>query len=159
MNEIAITTKTDVKTVARYLDVLEKMFVIKKVRGFSRNLRNEITKKSKYYFLDNGVRNAVIAQFNGLALRDDIGALWENFVFMELVKKSTLSDSLDSYYFWRTHTGKEVDIIKESHGQIYAIECKWSGSTKNAPILWQNNYPESSFETITRENYLDHLLK
>src|SRR3989339_898271 len=88
INEVAKTAGTDVKTTAKYLDLMEKMFIIKKVRGFSRNLRNEISKKAKYYFLDNGVRNAVISQFNSLSLRDDIGALWENFVFMELVKRS-----------------------------------------------------------------------
>src|SRR3989344_1357776 len=89
INEVAQTAGTDTKTTAKYLDLLEKMFVIKKVRGFSRNLRTEISKKAKYYFLDNGVRNAVISQFNPLSLRDDIGALWENFIFMELVKKSS----------------------------------------------------------------------
>ena len=92
MNEIAVIVKTDIKTVGRYLDLLEKMFIIKKVRGFSRNLRNEISKKAKYYFLDNGVRNAVISQFNPLSLRNDIGALWENFIFMELTKKSNIEE-------------------------------------------------------------------
>ena len=114
INEVAQTAGTDTKTTAKYLDLLEKMFIIKKVRGFSRNLRNEISKKAKYYFLDNGVRNAVISQFNPLSLRNDIGALWENFIFMELVKKSGIKGAFDTYYFWRTHTGQEIDIIKET---------------------------------------------
>ncbi|MEX0935070.1 MAG: ATP-binding protein [Candidatus Paceibacterota bacterium] len=159
LNEIADTVKTDVKTVGRYLDLLEKMFVIKKVRGFSRNLRNEITKKAKYYFLDNGVRNAVISQFNDLSSRDDIGALWENFMFMELVKKSNIDESLDNYYFWRTHTGKEIDVVKESGGDLKGIEFKWSPQKVTAPDTWTGAYPDASFEVIHKNNYLDHLLE
>ncbi len=158
LNEISRTVGADVKTVARYLDVLEKMFVIKKVLGFSRNLRNEISKKSKYYFLDNGVRNAVISQFNGLSLRNDVGQLWENFIFMELVKQSIFIDSLDHFYFWRTHTGTEIDIIKESNGKIFAYECKWSGGKATPPNLWRATYPNASFQIVNRENYLDLLL-
>lgn len=158
LNEISVTVKTDVKTVGRYLDLLEKMFIIKKVRGFSRNLRNEISKKSKYYFLDNGVRNAVISQFNPLSLRNDIGALWENFIFMELIKKSNLAGAFDTYYFWRTHTKQEIDIIKESNGALTAIECKWSKDTSSPPQLWKDTYPGATFQVINNENYLDHIL-
>lgn len=155
VNEIARTAKTDVKTAGRYLDLLEKMFVVRKVRGFSRNLRNEISKKAKYYFLDNGVRNAVISQFNGITLRNDVGALWENFIFMELVKKSALQGALDNYYFWRTHTGQEIDIVKESGGKLTAIECKWSGVRAGTPPAWKMAYPDAEFQTIHKENYLD----
>ncbi len=157
LNEIAIALKADVKTVGRYLDLLEKMFVIRKVRGFSRNLRNEISKKARYYYLDNGVRNAVIGRFAPLALRDDIGALWENFIFMELVKQSVLADRDDTYYFWRTHTLAEVDIVRESGGALSAIECKWSKSAKE-PALWRRTYPKSTFAVINRDNYLTTLL-
>jgi len=157
LNEIAIMVKADVKTVGRYLDVLEKMFVIKKVRGFSRNLRNEISKKAKYYFLDNGVRNAVIGQFGDRASRNDIGELWENFVFMELYKQSVLRGDSDRYYFWRTHTGKEVDIVREAEGTLTAIECKWSAEAR-VPALWRETYPDSSFIIVNKENYLDVLL-
>ena len=157
LNEIANTVKSDVKTVGRYIDVLEKMFVIKKIRGFSRNLRNEISKKAKYYFLDNGIRNAVIGQFGEIEERNDIGALWENFVFMELYKKSVIGESQDQYYFWRTHTGKEIDIIRERAGKLTAIECKWSSAAKE-PLLWRETYPESAFLAINRESYLDELL-
>lgn len=156
-SEIATALSTNVHTVSRYLDLLEKMFVIRKVSGFSRNLRNEITKKAKYYFLDNGVRNAVIGQFQPLTSRSDVGALWENFIFIELIKHSTLLDRADSYFFWRTHTGVEVDIIRESGGTISAIECKWSGDA-NAPRLWKNTYPDSAFTVINRDTYLDELL-
>ncbi|HEY4515213.1 MAG TPA: ATP-binding protein [Candidatus Paceibacterota bacterium] len=159
INEIAMTAKTDTKTTAKYLDLLEKMFVIKRVRGFSRNLRNEITQKAKYYFLDNGIRNAVISQFNPLHLRNDIGALWENFVFMELFKKSNIEGKFDNYYFWRTHTGQEIDIIRERNGALEPIECKWSDnhSTK-LPSAWQKAYGNKSLTVITKENYLDFLL-
>lgn len=157
LNEIATMVKADVKTVGRYLDVLEKMFVIKKVRGFSRNLRNEISKKVKYYFLDNGVRNAVIGQFGELASRNDIGGLWENFVFMELYKKSTIQGDSGQYYFWRTHTGKEVDIVREIGGTLTAIECKWSAEA-SVPALWHETYPNSTFMTINKENYLNELV-
>ena len=158
LNEIAVTVKTDVKTVGRYLDLLEKMFIVKKVRGFSRNLRNEISKKAKYYFLDNGVRNAVISQFNPLSLRNDVGALWENFIFMELLKKSTIEGAFDTYYFWRTHTGQEIDIVRESNGQLSAIECKWSEEKGAAPPLWKAAYPDATFEIIHQNNYLERLL-
>ena len=158
VNEVAKTAGTDVKTTAKYLDLLEKMFIIKKVRGFSRNLRNEISKKAKYYFLDNGVRNAVISQFNSLSLRNDIGVLWENFIFMELLKKSGIENTFDSYYFWRTHTGQEIDIIKESNGALSAIECKWSEDLVPEPLLWKENYPNTRFSIIHKENYLDYLL-
>jgi uncharacterized protein len=157
LNEIARTTRTDVKTVDRYLDLLEKMFVIKKIKGFSRNLRNEISKKSKYYFIDTGIRNTVIGQFNELHLRNDVGSLWENFIFMEMLKQSNINERLDTYYFWRTHTGKEIDIVKESNGKITAYEVKWKDKIKKAPKEFINAYPESEFYTITKENYFDFL--
>ena len=117
-----------------------------------------LLKKAKYYFLDNGIRNAVISQFNPLALRNDVGALWENFVFMELIKKSGIEDTFDSYYFWRTHTGQEIDIIKESNGVLAAIECKWSKNVSSAPSAWREAYPNASYTVISKNNYLDILL-
>ncbi|MCU0653091.1 MAG: ATP-binding protein [Candidatus Pacebacteria bacterium] len=158
INEVAQTAKTDAKTAARYLDLLEKMFVIKKVRGFSRNLRSEISQKAKYYFLDNGVRNAVISQFNSLSSRDDVGQLWENFIFMEMQKKTLIENKLENYYFWRTHSGQEIDIIKESSGKLLAFECKWRDRGQSVPALWKKNYPQASFGVITPENYLDLML-
>ena len=157
-NEIAKIVKSDVKTVQRYIDALEKMFVIKKVRGFSKNLRNEISKKSKFYFYDNGVRNAVISQFNELDSRDDVGRLWENFIFTELMKKSGIEQTPDTFYFWRAYTGQEIDIIKESAGTLFAIECKWSKETAMVPSLWKENYKNSKFEIINKNNYLEYFL-
>ncbi len=159
LNEIAVALNSDVKTVERYLDLLEKMFIIKKVYGFSRNLRNEITKKARYYFLDNGVRNAVIRQFQLLSLRVDHGALWENFIFMELFKRDNIAGTLSRFYFWRTHSGSEIDIVREYNGQIDAFECKWSPrkAKTNPPKPFARAYPEATFATITPENYLDFL--
>jgi uncharacterized protein len=158
VHEIAVTIGREVKTVARYLDLLEKMFVIKRVRGYSRNLRNEISKKAKYYFLDNGVRNAVIGQFGELSSRTDVGALWENFVFMELYKITGITDTLGTYYFWRTHTGQEIDIVRETGATLEAIECKWKHKTISAPKLWRDTYPHATYQLVSRENYLDILL-
>ena len=159
MNEIAVTLNMDVKTVGRYLDLLEKMFIIKKARGYSRNLRNEISKKARYYFLDNGIRNAVINQFGTLPQRNDQGALWENFCFMELVKKDNLADITSTFYFWRTHQGQEVDIVREYNGTLTGYECKW-GTRKipTAPILFTTTYPEASFVVINPETYTDIFL-
>lgn len=157
LNEIAKMVKTDVKTVGRYLDLLEKMFIIKKVRGFSRNLRNEISKKAKYYFIDNGIRNAIIGQFNEINMRNDIGALWENFIFMEMLKQSNINEKFDEYYFWRTHTGQEIDIIKESNGKIFAYEVKWKNDKVKPPKDFIENYKDSKFQVINKENYLDFI--
>ena len=157
LNELASELHVSSRTVGRYLDLLEKMFVIRKVGGWSRNLRNEITQKAKYYFLDNGIRNAVIDRFTPVPARDDIGALWENFVAIELMKQSVIADRADQYYFWRTHTGVEVDLVRTTGDTIAAIECKWSKEA-TAPALWTKTYPDSTFRTITRETYLNVLL-
>lgn len=159
INEVARSARTDAKTTARYLDLLEKMFIVKRVRGFSRNLRNEIVKKAKYYFLDNGVRNAIIAQFNPLTFRNDVGALWENFIAMELMKKSAIEERFDNYYFWRTHTGQEIDIIRESEGKIMGIECKYGDRVARPSRLWSETYPDAEFLSVNRKNYLDVFLK
>lgn len=159
LNELAVQLKIDVKTVGKYMDLLEKSFVIKKVGGFSRNLRKEISKKPKYYFWDNGVRNAVISQFNALADRNDAGALFENFIVSELMKKRSYEDIFNTFYFWRTYDGKEIDLIEEGGGKLLAYEIKWSENKKVlAPKDWQSNYPEADFKVINRENYLDFLL-
>ena len=113
LNELATQVKLDVKTVGRYLDILEKAFVIVRLGGFSRNLRNEVTSKAKYYFLDNGIRNAIIGQYNLLDTRNDIGALWENFIVAERLKKRSYAGIYGNIYFWRTYDGQEVDYVEE----------------------------------------------
>lgn len=144
----------DYKTVARYLDILEKSFVLYNLRGFSRNLRKEVTKKSKYYFYDTGVRNAIISNFNPLELRDDVGSLWENFIVMERVKKQKYKEIYTNNYFWRTWSGKEIDFVEEREGCLYGYEIKWKESKTFVPKEWKENYPKSSFEVINKDNYL-----
>jgi uncharacterized protein len=155
-NELATQLRIDVKTVGRYLDLLEKSFVICKLGGFSKNLRNEIKNKSKYYFLDLGIRNAVIAHFNSLKMRNDIGQLWENFVFIERLKKCSYEEFYGRRYFWRTYQGQEIDFIEEIENTLTAFETKWSSTKKvMAPSGWIENYPEALFNVISTENYLE----
>lgn len=157
-NEISQTVGADLKKVQRYVDVLEKSFVIKKVRAFSKNPRHEISKKAKFYFYDTGVRNAVIHQFNALTNRNDVGALWENFIFMELFKKSNLNNSIDSFYFWRTKAGAEIDLVIESNGRLEAVECKWTKTVSKHLKTFLAFYPEASTLVLNKDNYLDRLM-
>jgi hypothetical protein len=154
-SELGSRLGIDTKTVARYLDLFEKGFVIYNLRGFSRNLRKEISKKSKYYFLDNGVRNAVISNFNPLELRDDGGMLWENFLITERLKKQAYRGPHANNYFWRTWDQKEVDFIEEREGRLFGYEFKWGSRKTPAPREWLETYAGSEFTVINRENYLD----
>lgn len=158
LNELSSDLKVDVKTVGRYLDLLEKSFIIQSVGGFSRNLRNEITSKRKYYFIDNGVRNGLINNFNTVAHRNDIGALWENFLFMERLKKKTYERLFTNDYFWRTYSQKEIDLIEEREGKLFGFEFKWKPGKYKIPADWTENYPGSTVEIIDQENYLDFIL-
>lgn len=156
LNELATQVKVDVKTVGRYLDILEKGFVIFRVGGFSRNLRNEVTSKAKYYFMDNGVRNAVIGQYNSLDSRNDTGALWENFVVSERLKKRSYTGIYGTFHFWRTYDGQEIDYVEERDGGLFGFECKWSSTQREKPPKkWRDAYPEATFELVTPDNYLD----
>jgi predicted AAA+ superfamily ATPase len=156
LNELATQLSVDVKTVDRYLDLLEKAFVIMRLGGLSRNLRQEIRNKYKYYFLDNGIRNAVIAQFNPLDLRNDVGALWENFMVMERLKFRSYAPLYANAYFWRTYDGQEIDLVEERGGNLYGYEFKWSRSTTTArPSNWQSAYPQAAYTVITPANYSD----
>jgi len=140
-------------TVERYLDLLEKAFVIFRLRGFSRNLRKEITKNSRYYFYDTGIRNALINNFNPLSLRDDIGMLWENYIICERMKKQEYTGIASNNYFWRTYDKKEIDFVEEHEGKLYGYEIKWAPGRTRIPELWIATYPNALFDTITRENY------
>lgn len=156
--ELGSTLGIDSKTVARYLDLLEKGFILVNLRGFSRNLRKEISKKGKYYFYDNGIRNAIISNFNPLSLRDDVGKLWENFLFAERLKKQTYTQLHANNYFWRTWDGKEVDFVEERDGKLFGYEFKWSTKkTVSPPKDWLSTYGNATFEVITPENYLDFI--
>ncbi|MBU2543666.1 ATP-binding protein [Patescibacteria group bacterium] len=142
-------------TVARYLDLLEKAFVLVNVRGLSRNLRKEVSKTSRYYFYDNGVRNAVVGNFNFVENRNDVGQLWENFMFMERLKCRQMKRMGANVYFWRTYDQQEVDLVEEREGKLVGFEFKWGGKKVKAPRAWLETYDNASFEVITPENYLE----
>ena len=147
----------DYKTVARYLDLLEKSFVLYNLRGFSSNLRKEIAKKSKYYFYDNGIRNAVISNFNSLDLRDDIGKLWENFMVSERLKTQKYKNIYANNYFWRTIDKKEVDWVEESEGKLCGYEFKYQKEDKKNIAAFKKMFPDAMIKTINKDNYLDFL--
>lgn len=158
-NELASNLKIDTKTVISYLDILERAFIIKKLGGFGKNLRSEITRSCKYYFLDLGIRNAIINQFNNTNLRNDIGGLWENFIFIERIKKLSYKKVNKNIYFWRTYAGNEIDFIEEQNNKLSAFETKWGIDTKSRiPKEWENAYKKSSFKIISPKNYLEYIL-
>jgi uncharacterized protein len=153
-SELGTSLSMSKNTVERYLDLLEKAFVLQRLSGFSRNLRNEITKNCRYYFLDNGVRNALINNFNLLQQRNDCGELWENYLIMERLKKQEYLDASANNYFWRTYTKQEIDFVEERKGRLFGYEIKWGKAKPRPPKLWESAYPESSFEMINKQNYL-----
>lgn len=158
LHELGMQLGISKNTVEKYLDLLSKVFVIFRLRAYSRNSRKEISKSSKWYFADNGIRNAVISSFNPLSLRDDTGKLWENYVIAERMKKNAYSGKHFSYYFWRTYDQQEVDFIEETEGKLFAYEIKWSGSRENPPVYFRKKYPKTEFKTINRENYLEFIV-
>jgi predicted AAA+ superfamily ATPase len=158
LNEITMQLGVDVKTVKRYLDLLEKAFVVYRLNGFSRNLRQEVTNKAKYYFFDNGIRNAIIAQFNPLDQRGDVGALWENFIIGERMKHRAYSFIPANAYFWRTYSQQEIDLVEERDGNLFGYEFKWSPQKAvKVPPEWNATYPEAKYQAVTPENYFDFI--
>lgn len=156
-NELGTQLGMSKNTVERYLDLLEKAFVIYKLNGFSRNLRKEIAKTSRYYFLDNGIRNALINNFNLLEMRDDVGMLWENYIIMERLKKQEYLARSANNYFWRTYDRKEIDFVEEKEGHIYGFEMKWTKRKTNPPKEWLATY-KASYQVISRDNYLEFIV-
>lgn len=144
-------------TVDRYLDLLSKVFVIYKVGGYSNNLRKEVTKSSKWYFYDNGIRNAIVNDFRLLALRNDQGILWENYCFSERIKKMSYQQQNARHYFWRTYDQQEIDLIEVKDEQIIAVDFKWGNQKKKIPGFFAKNYPDASFTIINKENYLEFI--
>lgn len=144
-------------TVARYLDLLEQTFVLINIRGFSRNLRKEVTKNSRYYFYDTGVRNALIGNFNDLDRRNDVGMLWENYIVVERLKKRAYQNIYGNNYFWRTYDQKEVDWVEERDGKLFGYEIKWKKEKTKTPRVWLETYDNARFEVINQENYLDFI--
>lgn len=153
--ELAMKLGVDRLTVIKYLDILEQMFVIFRLRAFSRNLRDEVSKSVKIYFWDVGMRNAILGLYNNLSVRDDVGKLWENFCIVERMKHKSNNFVVGSSYFWRTYDQKEIDYIEEAEGKINGFEFKWGKETK---IRGKNKFEETyggNVKIINRENYLD----
>lgn len=144
-------------TVDHYLDLLEKSFVIRKLGGFSRNLRSEVTKNSRYYFIDNGIRNALINNFNTVDLRTDAGDLWENYLVIERMKRQEYLRETANNYFWRTYTRKELDLVEEQNGQLHGYEIKWGDARPKPPKEWLDAYPQATWSLINKNNYLDFI--
>ncbi|MCK9378759.1 MAG: ATP-binding protein [Candidatus Moranbacteria bacterium] len=152
-NELAGTIGVDKNTVANYIQILEKAFVIFRLNPFSRNLRSEIKKLRKIYFYDNGIRNALINNLNPLNLRQDNGALWENFMLSERVKYSN-NHSLDkNLYFWRTRQKQEIDFLEEENGVLSAFEFKWKKDKFSVPKAFSDAYPDVKVALVNRKNY------
>lgn len=161
LTELGANLGIDKKTVARYLWLFEQAFILYNLRGFSRNLRKEISKKSKYYFYDNGIRNAVINNFNDLSTRNDVGALWENFLAVERLKRQEYVYMGSKYnnYFWRTWDKKEIDWVEMREGKLFGYEFKWKeGKPSKSKNAWLQNYKnEAEFEIINQKNYLEFI--
>jgi predicted AAA+ superfamily ATPase len=156
-SELASNLNVNKKTVMRYLELLEKSYVLFSHHGFSRNLRKEYTKSPRYYFWDNGIRNSLISNYNRLNLRDDIGKLWENFCIAERTKYLIYKQISVNKFFWRTYDKKEIDLIEEHGGKLYAFECKYSKNYIKPPNDFTNSYPGSDFSVINKDNYIDYL--
>jgi hypothetical protein len=156
-NELGSQLGMSKNTVDRYLDLLEKAFVIHRIQGFSRNLRKEICKNPRYFFLDNGIRNALIRNFNPLPLRDDVGMLWENYIIMERLKAQECLRIPANNYFWRTYDRKEIDWIEERGGGLHGYEIKWSQTQAKAPKEWLETYKNANYSLVHRGNYLDFI--
>lgn len=153
-NELGQLSGMDNETVEKYIALLEKAFIVFRLMAFSRNLRNELKKSRKIYFYDNGVRNAIINQFNPVSLRQDVGALWENFLISERVKFLAYNNLYCHSYFWRTHSQQEIDYIEEFNGKISAFEFKWHSTQKTKfPSSFIETYHPIVSEIVSKENF------
>lgn len=159
LNELSNSLGIAKQTVEKYLDLLEKTFVIYKLRGFSKNLRKEVTKTARYIFVDNGIRNSVIHNFNLPDTRNDLGGLWENFCLSERLKKQRRDAINANNYFWRTYDQQEIDLIEERDGSLFAFEFKWNPKKKTKqPAGFKKAYPNASYTVVSPDNFFDFLL-
>jgi predicted AAA+ superfamily ATPase len=156
-NELGKQLSMSKNTVERYIDLLEKVFIIYRRSGFSRNLRKEISKNYRIYFYDNGIRNALIGNFNPLNRRSDVGELWENYVITERMKANEYTSQVVNSYFWRTYDRKEIDLIEEKRGNLYGYEIKWQPKKIKIPSDWKNAYTNAEFDVINQQNYLNFI--
>lgn len=159
-NEIANLIGLDSKTVEVYIDLLEKSFVVFRLHSFSRNLRNELKKSKKVYFYDNGIRNAIISNYNYFDVREDQGALWENYLIAERVKYNHYHKNYVNSFFWRTKDQQEIDYIEEKEGKLFAYEMKWNSQKKHKITkTFTKAYPKSEVTIVHPENYHEWLIK
>ncbi len=152
-NEISSLIEVNKITVANYIQILEKAFIVFRLPSFSRNLRDEIKSNRKIYFFDNGIRNALINNLNPVGLRQDAGALWENFMISERVKRNGNFGSVANMYFWRTLRQQEIDLIEDRGGELAGYEFKWKSRPGKVPVAFSRAYPDAKVEMITKENY------
>ena len=159
LQELGNQLQMSKNTVDTYLDLLSKVFIVFKVEGFSRNLRKEIVKSSRWYFYDNGIRNGLINNFNRLENRTDVGDLWENYLAVERIKKQNYQKIITNNYFWRTYDQQELDWLEERGNELAGFEFKWNENKKSKiPTAFGKAYPEATFEVINKQNYLDFIL-
>jgi hypothetical protein len=142
-------------TVEKYLDLLSKVFVIFRLGAYARNLRKEVTKAGKWYFTDNGIRNAIIGNFNPLSIRQDAGSLWENYLISERIKANYNQGLGKEFFFWRTYDQQEIDLIEEGAGSLTAFEFKRGDKKPKIPDIFKKTYPDATYDIINRDNYLD----
>src|SRR3990167_7045694 len=158
LTELGTSLAMSKDTVSRYIDLLEKSFIIFRLGGFNRNLRKEVTRMDKIFFYDLGIRNILIDDLKPLKDRNDSGRLWENFLIVERMKRQEYAKTIYSHYFWRTHTGAELDYVEEKNGILYGFEFKSGKKVSKVPVGWLKAYPESKFQCINKNNYLDFIL-
>lgn len=159
LSEVGNSLDLSKETIARYLDFLEKSFVIFRLKGLNRNLRKEVSKMDKIYFYDLGVRNVLIDNLKPLKDRNDAGQLWENFLINERLKVLSYTQNYASIYFWRTYTGAELDYAEEREGKLKGFEFKFGNKKVRPPASWFSTYQNATFSLVNQENYLDFVLK
>lgn len=157
VNELGKQLGISKNTVERYLDLFEKAFILFPLQGYSNNLRKEVSKSKKYFFWDNGIRNALINDFSSVKTRNDIGALWEQYVIQERRKHKDYNLEVYQHYFWRTYDQQEIDLIEVENKVIKAFECKWKNAKARVPKAFEKAYPEAAFMVIDQSNYLQHI--
>lgn len=158
-NELSKLVGADNQTVELYINYLEQAYVVFKLSSFSRNHRNEIKKGKKIYFYDNGIRNGIIKNFAPFSLRQDKGALWENYLIAERAKRNSYCNEWINSYFWRTTSQSEIDYVEEKDGKLFAYEFKWNAKKNpKMPKAFSHVYPDSNYEVINPKNYSDFIL-
>jgi uncharacterized protein len=156
-DEIGSALGMSKNTVERYLDLLSKVFVVFRLGAYANNLRKEVSKAGKWYFCDNGIRNSIISDFRPLSIRQDAGALWENYLISERFKVKGNYARAGNMYFWRTFSQQEVDLVEVENGSLQAFEFKWGSKMPAVPSQFISSYPDASYSVINRDNYLNFI--